>query len=25
MLGVGIRAVPREHWPRFSFGRSVDK
>jgi hypothetical protein len=25
MLGVGIRAVPREHWPRLSFGRGEDK
>jgi hypothetical protein len=23
MLGVGIRAVPREHWPRFSLGRDA--
>ena len=25
MLGLGIRAVPREHWPRLSFGRSGEK
>ena len=25
MLGLGIRAVPRQHWPRLSFGRSGDK
>jgi hypothetical protein len=24
VLGVGIRAVPREHWPRFSLGRRDD-
>ena len=23
-LGIGIRSVPREHWPRFRFGRSAD-
>lgn len=23
MLAFGIRAVPREHWPRFSFGDKV--
>jgi hypothetical protein len=25
VLGVGIRAVPREHWPRLSFRRSEVK
>lgn len=25
MLGLGIRSVPREHWPRLSFGRSETK
>jgi len=25
MLGVGIRAVPRQHWPRISFGRGEEK
>ena len=22
VLGVGVRGVPREHWPRFTFGRT---
>ena len=22
VLGVGVRGVPREHWPKLSFGRS---
>ncbi len=22
VLGVGVRSVPREHWPKLSFGRS---
>lgn len=22
VLAIGIRSVPREHWPRFSFGKS---
>jgi hypothetical protein len=25
VLGLGIRAVPRQHWPRLSFGRSDEK
>jgi hypothetical protein len=25
LLGVGIRSVPREHWPRLSLGRSAAK
>jgi hypothetical protein len=24
VLAVGIRGVPREHWPRFEFGRGRD-
>jgi hypothetical protein len=24
VLGIGIRAVPREHWPRLDFGRGRD-
>jgi len=24
VLGLGIRAVPREHWPRLQFGRARD-
>lgn len=24
MLALGIRCVPRQHWPRFSFGRSEE-
>jgi hypothetical protein len=25
VLAVGIRAVPRQHWPRLSFGRSEER
>jgi hypothetical protein len=24
ILSIGVRGVPREHWPRLSFGRSAD-
>ncbi|MFI5230036.1 MAG: hypothetical protein ACHQWU_13265 [Gemmatimonadales bacterium] len=24
VLALGIRSVPREHWPRFQFGRAPD-
>jgi hypothetical protein len=24
VLGIGIRSVPREHWPRVSFRRNAD-
>jgi hypothetical protein len=24
VLAIGIRSVPREHWPRFQFGRAPD-
>jgi hypothetical protein len=25
MLGLGIRSVPREHWPKFSLGRDAGR
>jgi hypothetical protein len=24
VLVIGVRSVPREHWPRFSFGKEAD-
>ena len=24
VLAIGIRSVPREHWPRFAFGKEAD-